>query len=152
MSGLPALTSVGGSPVPAPVAAGTAGNLSAAARSVSPAASEPAFVRNGSAAVKSAYREALGFEEMLVEQLAQSMAKTGGLGEGGGLGESGEAGGEGEAESGGGASLLSSMLPQTLSQALTRGGGLGLASKLTTEIDPAALANPAALAGAKASS
>lgn len=115
-------------------------------------ASEPAFVRNGSPAVKSAYQEALGFEGMLVEQLAQSMAKTGGLGEGGGLGESAEASGEGEAEGGNGASLLTSMLPQTLSEALTKGGGLGLASRLTTEIDPAALAAPAALAGTKATS
>ena len=111
MSGLPAATGL-------PTVAATA---------------EPAFVRNGSASVKSAYKEALGFEEMLVEQLSKSMAQTGGLGE-----EGAESGGERE---GGGSSsmgLVSSMLPQTLSEAVTRGGGLGLATQLTREIDPAA--------------
>ncbi len=105
---------------------------------------EPAFVRNGSASVKSAYKEAVGFEEMLAEQLTQSMAQAGGLSEGGqaGGGES-----EGEGEGAGASTLVSSMLPQTLSEALTRGGGLGLATQLTSEIDPAALTS-----GAKASS
>jgi Rod binding domain-containing protein len=97
------------------------------------ATAEPAFVRNGSAALKSAYKEALGFEEMLVEQLSKSMAQTGGLGE-----EGGETSGEGESEGSGSMGLVSSMLPQTLSEALTRGGGLGLATQLTREIDPAA--------------
>jgi Rod binding domain-containing protein len=98
------------------------------------AASEPEFVRNGSAAVKSAYEEAVGFEEMLVEQLSKSMAQTGGLGEGaeGGQGEAAE-GAEGAGA--GSMGLVSSMLPQTLSEAVTRGGGLGLASQLTREID-----------------
>lgn len=150
MSGLPALAPVGGSQVPAPVAAGLPASLAVAAQRVS-SASEPAFVRDGSPAVKRAYQEASGFEEMLVEQLAQSIAKTGGLGEGGGAGESGAASGEGEPE-GGGASLLTSMLPQTLSEAVIRGGGLGLATRLTTEIDPAALTDSAAPAGAKESS
>ncbi len=94
---------------------------------------EPAFVRNGSTAVKSAYKEAVGFEEMLVEQLSKSMSETGGLTESGQ-----EGGGEGE-EGGGSMSLVSSMLPQTLAESLTRGGGLGLATQLTTEIDPSAL-------------
>jgi Rod binding domain-containing protein len=97
------------------------------------ATAEPAFVRKGSATVKSAYKEALGFEEMLVEQLSKSMAQTGGLGE-----EGGESSGEGESEGSGSMGLVSSMLPQTLSEAVTRGGGLGLAAQLTREIDPAA--------------
>lgn len=93
---------------------------------------EPTFVRDGSTAVKNAYKEAVGFEEMLVEQLSKSMSETGGLTEGGQ-----EGGGEGE-EGGGSMSLVSSMLPQTLAESLTRGGGLGLATQLTTEIDPGA--------------
>ncbi len=96
---------------------------------------EPAFVRDGSTAVKNAYKEAVGFEEMLVEQVSKAMSQTGGLGEGGS--EGGE-GGEGE-EGGGSMSLVSSMLPQTLAESLTRGGGLGLATQLTTAIDPSAL-------------
>jgi len=100
------------------------------------ATAEPAFVRNGSATVKSAYKEALGFEEMLVEQLSKSMAQAGGLGE-----EGGASSGEGESEGSSSTGLVSSMLPQTLSEAVTRGGGLGLASQLTREIDPAAAAS-----------
>jgi Rod binding domain-containing protein len=136
MSGLPGITPAGASVgLPAdsgmPTVAATA---------------EPEFVRNGSASVKSAYKEAVGFEAMLVEQLTKSMAQSGGLGEGGQAGgDEGE--GESEGESAGATSLVSSMLPQTLSEALTRGGGLGLATQLTTEIDPAA-----ATSGAKASS
>jgi Rod binding domain-containing protein len=103
---------------------------------------EPAFVRNGSSAVKNAYKEAVGFEEMLVEQLSKSLSQTGGLGEGG------SEGGEGEGEEGGGSmSLVSSMLPQTLAESLTRGGGLGLATQLTTAIDPSAIDQAAPAAG-----
>jgi Rod binding domain-containing protein len=99
------------------------------------ATAEPEFVRNGSASVKSAYKEAVGFEEMLVEALTKSMAQAGGLGEGG---QTGGSEGEGESEGWGASTLVSSMLPSTLSEALTRGGGLGLATQLTSEIDPAA--------------
>jgi Rod binding domain-containing protein len=95
------------------------------------AASEPAFVRNGSQAVKSAYREARGFEEMFAEELTKSMGEAGGLAEGG------QEGGEGQ--EGASSSLVSSMMPQTLAEALTRGGGLGLATRLTSEIDPGAI-------------
>lgn len=100
---------------------------------------EPAFVRNGSTTVKNAYKEAVGFEEMLAEQLSKSMSEAGGLAESGSEGGS-EGGGEGE-EGGGSMSLVSSMLPQTLAESLTRGGGLGLATQLTTEIDPSALSS-----------
>lgn len=97
---------------------------------------EPAFVRNGSTALKSAYKEAVGFEEMLAEQLSKSISESGGLTEGG------SEGGSGEGEEGGGSmSMVSSMLPQTLAESLTRGGGLGLATQLTTEIDPSALSS-----------
>lgn len=107
---------------------------------VSPA-NEPAFVREGSNAVKRAYAEALGFEEMLVSQLAQSLARTGGLG-GESEGASGEAGMEAEGQAGGlggssvaaGGGLISSMLPQTLAEAVAKGGGLGLASQIATQV------------------
>ena len=116
-----------------PASALSPASLSAGLPTVA-ASVEPAFVRNGSTAVKSAYKEAVGFEEMLVEQLSKSMSETSGLTEGG------QEGGSGESEEGGGSmSLVSSMLPQTLAESLTRGGGLGLATQLTTEIDPNAL-------------
>jgi Rod binding domain-containing protein len=121
MSALPALASTG-----------AAGGLPL----VSPA-TEPEFVRKGSATVKSAYQEALGFEEMLVEELTKSMSEAGGLGEGGQAGE-------GEGEEGASTNMLTSMMPQTLSETLTRGGGLGLAKQLTSEIDPSALSEATA--------
>lgn len=124
MSGMPALPPLGTS-------TGAASGLPTVAATV-----EPEFVRDGSAAVKNAYKEAIGFEEMLVEQLSQSLAQTSGLGEGGETGS-----GEAESEAGGSMGLVSSMLPQTLSESVTRGGGLGLATQLTTEIDPSAISD-----------
>lgn len=129
MSGMPALPPLGSS-----TGAGAASGLPTTVA----ATAEPEFVHDGSPAVKNAYKEALGFEEMLVEQLSQSLAQTSGLGEGGETG-GGEAESEGEAS--GSTGLVSSMLPQTLSEAVTRGGGLGLATQLTTEIDPSALSS-----------
>jgi Rod binding domain-containing protein len=119
-----------------PASAISAAGLPAGAPTAAAGSVEPAFVRNGSSAVKSAYKEARGFEEMLVEQLSKSMSEAGGFTEGG------SEGGSGEGEEGGGSmSLVSSMLPQTLAESLTRGGGLGLATQLTTAIDPSALSN-----------
>jgi hypothetical protein len=113
----------------------------------------PAYVRNGSAAVKHDYATAVGFEEMLLSQLTQSLAQSSGL-----SGESEEAGGEASAgeegasgsESGGG--MLAELLPQTLAEGLTRDGGLGMASQLMGALDPGAAAalSPAAAATATA--
>ncbi|HUN77609.1 MAG TPA: hypothetical protein VMU32_01680 [Solirubrobacteraceae bacterium] len=103
---------------------------------------EPAFVRNGSAAVKQDYATAEGFEEMLLQQLSQSLLQSGGLGgeggegEGEGLSGGGEEGGGGSSESGAG--VLGSLLPQALGEGLMRDGGLGLAGQLVGALDPAA--------------
>jgi Rod binding domain-containing protein len=107
---------------------------------------EPASVRNGSPATKKAYTAALDFEEMLVQQLSQSMIATSGLG------ESGE--GESEAEgastsgsssseslpgfSGSGSGQLASLLPQSLTEGVMDQGGLGIAQQLVTQLNPAA--------------
>ena len=40
------------------------------------AANEPADIRNGNTAAKKAYQEALGFEDILVQQLTQELAST----------------------------------------------------------------------------
>ena len=40
------------------------------------AANEPADIRNGNTAAKNAYQEALGFEDVLVQQLTQELAST----------------------------------------------------------------------------
>jgi len=83
--------------------------------------SEPAWVRNGSAQVQREYALGLEFEQLLVQQLATSLTETT------------EPAGEGEGQegaSGGGSSVLSSMLPGALADGVTNGGGLGLAAEL----------------------
>jgi hypothetical protein len=109
------------------------------------AALEPASVRNGSAGVKQAYAAAQGFEETLLAQLSSSLVQSSGLtgegGEGGGEGESGE-GGEAAAATGGG--MLTSLLPQALTEGVMHGGGLGLASHLMGTLDPSTSATAGA--------
>jgi hypothetical protein len=93
-------------------------------------ATEPEWVRKGSAATQKAYESALSFEETLVEQISQTLASTSGLG-----GESeGESGGE-ESGSSGGNSQLSSMLPQALTTSVMDAGGLGLAAQMTSNLE-----------------
>ena len=82
----------------------------------------PAEVRKGTREDQQAYRAALGFERMLVLQLARSLNATA---EGDGAGEdSGE----------GGLSAVSSayrdMLPDAMADGVIAGGGLGLAPEL----------------------
>jgi Rod binding domain-containing protein len=106
--------------------------------SVTDEAHAPAAVRNGSASVKKAYASAQGFEEMLMQQLSQSMLQSSGLGgEGGGEGEEGSSGGSSSGEGG----MLTSLLPQALTEGVMREGGLGLATQLMSSLDPAAAAS-----------
>jgi Rod binding domain-containing protein len=118
--------------------------------SIADEAHAPAAVRNGSSAVKQAYASAQSFEEMLMQQLSQSMLQSSGLGgEGGGEGEEGS----GEGSSGGEGGMLTSLLPQALTEGVMREGGLGLATQLMSSLDPAAGAagSSASAAGAPAS-
>jgi Rod binding domain-containing protein len=102
--------------------------------SIADEAHAPAAVRNGSATVKKAYASAQGFEEMLLQQLSQSMLQSSGLGgEGGSEGEEGS-----EGSSGGEGGMLTSLLPQALTEGVMREGGLGLATQLMSSLDPAA--------------
>jgi hypothetical protein len=96
-------------------------------------ATEPEWVRKGSAATQKAYQSALSFEETLVEQLSQTLAGTSGLN-----GESeGESGSEesGSSGAGGANSQLSSMLPQALTTSVMDAGGLGLAAQMTSSLE-----------------
>ena len=78
-------------------------------------ASLPADVRNaGTQAIKD-YKAALGFEQMLVQQLVQSMA-----------GDGSDDSGDNPLTQG----PYASTLQTTLSEALTSNGGLGLAQQL----------------------
>jgi Rod binding domain-containing protein len=100
------------------------------------AANEPAFVREGSAKVKGAYQEGLGFEEMLLEQLGQALTASSGLSEE--TGEEGEAGAAEGAAGGSGSDMLSSsLLPRALAEGVLSGGGLGLASQLAGQLGTA---------------
>jgi Rod binding domain-containing protein len=118
--------------------------------SITDEAHAPAVVRNGSATVKKAYASAQGFEEMLLQQLSQSMLQSSGLG-GEGASEGEESSGEGSSRGEGG--MLTSLLPQALTEGVMREGGLGLATQLTSSLDPAAgaAASGASAAGATTS-
>ncbi len=101
---------------------------------------EPAWVRKGSPATQKAYETALAFEQMLVEELSQSLTASSGLG--------GESGAEGESSEGasgdsGASGPLSSMLPQALTSGVMSAGGLGLAAQMTRQLAGAAAKAPA---------
>ncbi len=93
----------------------------------------PAAVQAGDPRAKQAYASALDFEQMLVGELTQSLVQGSGI-------EGEEAAGGSEAgEGGGGANpLLSSLVPQALDEGVMRDGGLGLATQLTSALDPSA--------------
>ncbi|HEY2767763.1 MAG TPA: hypothetical protein VGI76_05865 [Solirubrobacteraceae bacterium] len=93
----------------------------------------PPAVRDGAPGAKQAYETAQSFEEMLLGQLSQSLMQSSGLA-GEGEGESGEAG----ASSDGAGGMLTSLLPQTLTEGVMRAGGLGLAAQLVDVLDPSA--------------
>jgi Rod binding domain-containing protein len=106
---------------------------------------EPAWVRDGSAATQKAYQTALAFEQMLVEQLSQSLTTSSGLGgESGEEGESSEGGSSGSSAASG---AISSMLPQALTSGVMNDGGLGLAAQMTRQLQDVAGATPTATSG-----
>jgi Rod binding domain-containing protein len=101
---------------------------------------EPAWVRDGSATTQKAYQTALAFEQMLVEQLSQSLTASSGLGgESGAESESSEGGSSGGSATSG---PISSMLPQALTSGVMNAGGLGLAAQMTRQLQGAVAATP----------
>jgi hypothetical protein len=95
------------------------------------AAREPDWVRRGSAQTQRDYQAALAFEQMLVQQLTQTMSQTAGLG-GEGAGAEGQEGG-----AAGSGTLLSALLPQALSGGVAQQGSFGIAAELTrAELPP----------------
>ena len=95
------------------------------------AATEPASVRNGPPAAKQAYQEALGFEQLLVDQLSQQLAASTSM-----MG------------SDPGTSAFASLIPQALTSGIMSAGGTGIALQLATALDPA-LGEPTARQAAK---
>jgi Rod binding domain-containing protein len=109
---------------------------------------EPAWVRHGSASTQKTYETALAFEEMLVQQLSQSLTATSGLE--GESSQSGETGSEAGGSPSMGTSQLSSLLPQALSTGVMSAGGLGLAAQLTRALEGTQSALPAQAGGGTA--
>lgn len=82
------------------------------------AAQLPADIRDAPPARRDAYSAALGFEQLLVQQLTTQMAES-------------------ARSAMGGDSPYASMLPQTLADGVMDAGGLGLARQMTDAIAPA---------------
>ena len=96
----------------------------------------PANIRNGDSKAMQAYSEGLAFEDMLVNELSQQLAKT----MYGGEGSDGSSSSDGTGSSSGllgGASAYASMIPQALTSSIMDGGGLGMAEQFAKQFDPA---------------
>jgi Rod binding domain-containing protein len=101
---------------------------------------EPAAIRNGDQTAKNAYQTGMGFEQMLDNQLTQTLSATiSGTGSSDdGLGQST---GDGSQDPAAGA--FSSMMPDALTSGLLTSGGTGIAMQIARGLDPA-LEDPAA--------
>jgi Rod binding domain-containing protein len=108
------------------------------------AANEPADIRNGNSAAQKAYQEALGFENILVQQLTQELASTvtSPADSSNSSGSSGSS--DSSSDSSGGilgsdpsTSAFASLIPTALTQSIMSSGGLGIAQQLAQSIDPA---------------
>jgi Rod binding domain-containing protein len=105
---------------------------------------EPADIRNGNAQAKQAYQEALGFEDVLMQQLTQQLASTiSSPSDNSNLGTGGDSDSSGSSDSSGGilgsdpsTSAFASMIPTALTQSLMSAGGVGIADNLARAIDP----------------
>jgi Rod binding domain-containing protein len=108
---------------------------------------EPESVRNGSAATKQAYSEALDFESLLVNQLAQQLTQSSGF-----MGADGSDADGSDSGSSSANGEFASLLPGALTSAIMADGGLGIASGLMSSLDPqgASAATGAQAAGAPA--
>jgi Rod binding domain-containing protein len=107
------------------------------------AALEPADIRGGDAKAQKAYQEALGFEDILVQQLAQQLAATVTSPSDGSSGEPSNGDASSSDGSGGilgsdpSTSAFAGLIPTALTQNIMSGGGVGIADSLARAIDPA---------------
>jgi Rod binding domain-containing protein len=93
----------------------------------------PADIRNGDAKAKQAYQEALGFEDILMQQLTQQLADTV-TSPGGDSSDSSSGGILGSDPS---TNAFASLIPTALTQSVMSGGGVGVADRLAHALDPA---------------
>jgi Rod binding domain-containing protein len=85
----------------------------------------PAEVRNGGKEAKEAYAAAVGFERMLVKQLTKSLTDSAAVGGG----EDGKSGSP---------AAYREMISDGIADAITQGGGIGLAQDLYKQVRPEA--------------
>jgi Rod binding domain-containing protein len=101
---------------------------------------EPADIRNGNAQAKQAYQEALGFEDILMQQLTQELASTVSSpsddSSSDGSDDSSDDSSGGILGSDPSTSAFASMIPQALTTSLMSAGGVGIAAQLAQSIDP----------------
>ncbi|MFL5841456.1 MAG: hypothetical protein ACJ77Z_13490 [Thermoleophilaceae bacterium] len=90
----------------------------------------PAEVRNGTKQDKKAYEAALGFERMLLGELTKSLADTAKPAGSDDGGDDSSGDGSGSQTQDAASSMYMQMLPDQLADAVTAGGGLGLAQSL----------------------
>ena len=107
----------------------------------------PDNIRNGTPEQKQAYTSALGFEQMLVDQLSQAMASSAsGDGSSSGGGDGSDSSDTGSSSLLGGSDPASQtyaqLLPTALTSSVMSAGGLGIAQQLASAIDPAAFSHP----------
>jgi hypothetical protein len=122
-----------------PASSSTSYNPALTSRNLPPidAAHQPADIRNGDARAKQAYQEALGFEDVLVQQLTQQLAATvSSPGDGTSGGTSGSGGSGGMLGSDPSTSAFAGLIPTALTSSILSGGGVGIADRLAHAIDP----------------
>ena len=106
----------------------------------------PADIRNSGAKAKHTYQEALGFEDILMQQLTQQLAATvtSPGGDSSGSGDSSDSASGSGSDSGSGGILgsdpstnaFASLIPTALTQSIMSGGGTGMADQLARALDP----------------
>jgi Rod binding domain-containing protein len=105
---------------------------------------EPADIRNGNAQAKQAYQEALGFEDILMQQLSTALANTvTSPTDDSSLGSDDSDESDDSDDSSGGilgsdssTSGFASLIPTALTDSVMSAGGLGIADQLAKGIDP----------------
>jgi Rod binding domain-containing protein len=95
----------------------------------------PADIRNGNRQAKHAYQEALGFEDILMQQLTQQLADTVTT-PGGGSSDSSDSSSGGILGSDPSTNAFASLIPTALTQSVMSGGGVGVADRLAHALDP----------------
>jgi Rod binding domain-containing protein len=114
-------------------------SLSSVLPPVNPA-QEPADIRNGNAQAKQAYQEALGFEDILVQQLTQELSST----VSSPSDDSSDSSDSDDSDDSSGGILgsdpstsgFASMIPQALTDSIMSNGGIGIANELVQSLDP----------------